>query len=545
MSGTARPLVITRPLGGSALARAAASGSAPEGWYPPRPRTVAEWAARIELVRGEPDLGRALQELAPALAASGPAAQRLERTAAGRGVVVTTGQQPGLFGGPVYTWSKALSALAFADALERRTGVPVAPVFWAATDDADFEEARSTVVALPEGAERLTLDDPPAAGLPMSETPLGDVGSLIEQLERGGGSAAYAAAFRSLREAYDRPGATVGGAYVALLRAALEPLGIAVLDASHGAVRQAMHPLMCAALAHAGDVERSLEARHQAIRAAGFQAQVDAVPGRSLVFRFGPDGKDRVPISRAALAGREARPGELGPNVLLRPVAERAILPTVAYMAGPGELSYFAQASAVADALAATPPLALPRWSCTIVEPHVARILARYGLAPADLEQAHAAEMRLARQAAPPELTRAIDTLRETVEASLRDVADTAVTGDTPLVNSRVFEGTHTAMQHRIARLERRLVAAIARRDSEMRGDLATARGALHPFGKSQERMLNFMPLLARHGPDLLDAMRDEATRHATSLLAGPAHDPNPPRVAAAAEPSDQGGTGG
>ena len=84
---------------------------------------------------------------------TGVAADRLEAAAKG-GFVVTVGQQPGLFGGPLYTWWKALSALAFADALQQATGVPVAPVFWAATDDSDFVEASWTAVATPDGARK-------------------------------------------------------------------------------------------------------------------------------------------------------------------------------------------------------------------------------------------------------------------------------------------------------------------------------------------------------------------------------------------------------
>ena len=93
----------------------------------------------------------------PAIMPAGAAAARLERVSRQGGVVVTTGQQPGLFGGPLYTWSKAMSALALADELEARTGIPTAAVFWAATDDADFAEAAATVVARSGGVDELSV----------------------------------------------------------------------------------------------------------------------------------------------------------------------------------------------------------------------------------------------------------------------------------------------------------------------------------------------------------------------------------------------------
>jgi bacillithiol synthase len=107
--------VITEPLGGGPLARAALAGEAPDAWFGgPAPRA---WRARVEATRAAHPAGW-LAAIAPALGpARGAAAERLARAADGAGVVVTTGQQPGLFGGPIYTWTKALSALALADAV--------------------------------------------------------------------------------------------------------------------------------------------------------------------------------------------------------------------------------------------------------------------------------------------------------------------------------------------------------------------------------------------------------------------------------------------
>jgi uncharacterized protein YllA (UPF0747 family) len=501
--------VRTEPLGGGELARLALSGSAPAAWYPPPPRGAAEWRRRAGDVHGSLRTPGWLRALAPAIEARGAAAERLERCARGGGVLVTTGQQPGLFGGPIYTWSKAVSALALADAIEGATGVPTAPLFWAATDDADFAEASWTMVAVQGGVETLQMVRASGGELPMARTPLGDVSHLVEQLELGAGSAAYAGALDAVRAAY-APGQTVGGAYLALLRDLLEPLGIAVLDASHPATAAAALPHLRLALTRAAAVEHALQERDREIAARGFEPQVAAVEGLSLVFANGAHGKRRIPTAEAVAAGGGGPPGTLSPNVLLRPVIERAILPTVAYVAGPGELAYFAQVSAVADALEIARPLAVPRWSGTIIEPHVARILARHALTPDDFRQPDAVETRLARAAVPPAVAATVDELRATVTAlTLRlESGDGAAQAVVP---RPVVEGARRQLLHRIDRLERRYVAATKRREVEMMADLATARGALYPAGKRQERALNLIPLLARHGPPLLDTMRAHA----------------------------------
>ena len=508
-----RARVITESLGGSPLSQAVAAGHAPTEWYEPCPSKSDAWRARAGAIRDESRARDWLDALLPALAPSGLAAERLEASRAGKGIVVTTGQQPGLFGGPIYTWSKAISALTLADELQSATGLPVAPIFWAATDDSDFAEASWTMVARAGGIDELRMEGD-ASGVSMAHLALGDQSHLLERLERAAGSVAFRDPLTAVRHAY-APGATVGGAYVALMRALLEPLGISVLDAAHPAVRAAAAPVLRRALARATEVESAVAERGRALTAAGHTPQVAGVAGLSLVFVTDGGKRERVRIADAARVAAARADDALSPNVLLRPIIERAILPTAAYVAGPAELAYFAQTSAVAAALELPAPLAVPRWSCTILAPHVEEILARLGLAPADLVDPHAAESRLARAALPADASSALTRMRNAVEEGLavvgREVAD--------LVPPAAIEGGARSIEHRIARLERRLVAAMKRRSADTLRDVATARASLHPAGKRQERALNFLPFLARYGGPLLDDMLREAAAHARSLV--------------------------
>ncbi len=510
------PRVLTNPIGGSALARAAAAGTLPNEWYAKRPISPAEWRTRAEAIRGELATRGWLNALAPAFDATGAAADRLAAAAEGRGVVVTTGQQPGLFGGPIYTWTKALGALAFADALQQATGIPTAPVFWAATDDADFAEASATYVAVPGGVELLRMPAPAVAERSMRDTPLGDVSALLESLARGAGSASYAEVIDAVRTSYDAH-STVGSAYVALLRILLEPLGIAVLDAGHEAVRRAARPTLRRALERGDEVERALLARDAELTAAGHAPQVATMKGLTLVFDSSRGGRRRVQTNEAAAVALDETRADLGPNVLLRPIVERAILPTVSYLAGPGEIAYFAQVSAVANALEVAVPVVAPRWSGTVVEPHVDRILERYNLAIEDLRDAHAAETRLARERTPGSVRDAFTQFTAGVSEAHADLAQ--VLDAQAIVSPEVVSGSARSMAYRTQRLERRVLAAIKQREDALRIDLATARGALFPLGIPQERALNFLPLLARHGPRLMERMLEAARVHARALV--------------------------
>jgi bacillithiol biosynthesis cysteine-adding enzyme BshC len=540
---TAPTVVRTLSLGGGPLTAAALDGSAPGHWYPPRPGDPRAWDARIEQVRRQPPATDWLSALWPAIAAEGPAAERL-RNAAAHGVVVTTGQQPGLFGGPMYTWSKAIGVLALADAIEKSTGVPVAPVFWAATDDTDFAEASTTWVAARGGAVALTAVPAAEPGTVLAGARLGDLSAAFDGLAAAAGSAPYTEALDAVRTAYAvqesrRSPVTAGHAYVALLRRLLAPLGVAVIDASHAAVRTSAMPVLVGALERADVVARALAERTREISAHGYTPQVSDVAALSLVFEWsglagepadGADGaasdgeppagarKTRIPLKRAADAAARAPAGTLSGNVLLRPVVERSILPTIAYLGGPGEIAYFAQTSAVAAALGLPAPLAVPRWSCSLLEPAIAALMERHGISEQALRDAHGPEGRLARAALPAAIRDALAALRSAVDIGVDDVAAADPAG---LVSGAAIEGARVHLRHRVGRLERRYLAAAKYAAAAMMADVATVRGALRPNGTPQERALNFIPFLARGGPALVEAMRVQAARHASALVGG------------------------
>ncbi|HMC56926.1 MAG TPA: bacillithiol biosynthesis BshC, partial [Gemmatimonadaceae bacterium] len=327
-----RSRIITEALGGSPLSQAVQARRLPGDIQPPRPASPDEWRTHATRVRGA-FANDWYARLAPALAPSGAARARLERVADGAGVVVTTGQQAALFGGPVYTIAKALSALELADQVERELGIPTAPVFWAATDDADFLEASVTYVADARGLHELQLTQPPPAGAPMSLAPLGDVSSLLDELRAACGSAAYGEFYDLVADAF-RSSSTLGDAYVRMMRALLEPLGVAVLDSSHAAYRDAARPLLLDALRNAPAIAGADAEREEAIRRAGFEPQVRDERGLSLVATIDRGVKTRVPVDHAERIAESKAAHALAPNVLLRPVVEREILPTIAYVAG-------------------------------------------------------------------------------------------------------------------------------------------------------------------------------------------------------------------
>lgn len=505
--------IFSTPITGSPLARIAIDGG-DGSLYARRPETGSEWKERAVAARRSLLSADWLPQIEPALQATGRAAERLQR-AASSGIAITTGQQPGLFGGPLYTWWKALSALSFADRLEEATGLPVVPVFWAATDDSDFAEAAYTVVQSSDGVERIEMHADPVAGTPMSDVAIGDLSQQFERLLDAGGSAPNMSPLDVVRRAY-APGHTVGSAYVEMLRMILEPLGIPVLDAAHASVREAAYPLLRRSLEKAEEIESVLTARTRELKEAGHSIQVKMVKGRTLVFGGYGSTRDRVRLRDSQDAIANGATASFGPNVLLRPLVEQSIIPTVAYIGGPSEIAYFAQTSAVARALEVAPPLVIPRWSGFVVEPKIERILGRYGLTVEDFRDPHSVETRIATESIPAPLKENLAEVQKSFAHSMKKVASS---DGADLVPRSVLDGLERDVGHRLERVERRFRASIKRRGNEALHDAATARGALFPFGTPQERALNIVPLLARHGDELISAVLEETRKHAARFL--------------------------
>lgn len=505
--------IVSTPLTGSLVTRAASQNPGNDGWFVNRPATADEWRNRAAGVRSSLVHSDWVAALAPAMISTGLAASRLE-SASSAGFAVTTGQQPGLFGGPLYTWWKALSALALADRLQALTGQPVVPIFWAATDDSDFLEASATTIVAHDKVVPVKVKVFGDGFKALSTIPLGDVTEQMEQLASVTGSAPNAGIMETVRRVYG-PGNTIGSAYVGLLREILNPLGIVVLDASHDAVRTAAFPVLKDALLNAAAIDSAIDARTRNLVAAGYFAQVKPVKGRTLVFSESDGRRERVALRDGSVVAATAKSTQLGPNVLLRPVIERSILPTVAYVGGPAEVAYFAQVSAVAEALGVMAPLVVPRWSGLVIEPRIYRILQKRGLTLDELRDPHAAESRIARESLPPALTAAMTNVRDTIQLS---TAALQQADSNAIVTPAVLSGLAANLTRHLDRLERRYRAAIKKGGNDALTDVAAARASLFPGGVPQERALNVVPLLARHGNELIAAVMREIEAHAAAI---------------------------
>ena len=445
------------------------------------------------------------------VAAALPGAAR-DRLAAGEVLVVTTGQQPGLFTGPLYTVYKALSAIALAQRLERERRVRVVPVFWVAGDDHDFAEANHTWF-LNAGGDlvQIVLRERAADAplVPVAHEPCGpEILTALAQLRDGTPETEFKAGVVEWLERWYRPEVTLADAFARALDALLGPRGLVVLRAHDASAKRAAAVWVLKGLdltLSDGYTPVFVEARQGRDR-----LQRD---GEAYVTRRSGERFTRTELERIAVEA----PERLSPNVLLRPVVEAALLPTVAYAAGPAELKYLQDAVPLYDALGVTRQPPVPRWSGVIVEGRVEKLMERHGIdltafdgRPGELEA------RLVRHELPPETVATLAALRSGIEEQYGRLLDSVVKIDPTL--ERTVESARNAALAGAQTIEKKLVASLKRLEGEtLVRQIARARAAVYPTGQPQERVLTLPSFLIRYGPGLVDALEQEVARWASA----------------------------
>lgn len=422
---------------------------------------------------------------------------------------VVTGQQVGLFLGPLYTLYKAASAVRIARALAQETGRPVVPVFWLQTEDHDLPEIASCTVAS-AGGGLLDLGLPADSGrISIAHRTLpSDVGGLLATLRAELRDLPHVEEEAALLERHYRPGAGWGEAFAGVLAELFAGDGLVLVDPRTPTLAAAGRPIHARALEEAKPLARALGDRCEALRSAGFPVAVHVREGAPLSF-FHPDGiegpRHRLDEELAEVGGAgrhrledllgilDREPLRFSTSALLRPLLQDTLLPTAAYVGGPGELAYFAQLSPLYAAFGVPMPLVAHRSRFVIVEPRARRLLRRLGLQPADAARSEEELLsRLARPAtAGPDLGALGAALEEALAASAAPLGGEM---------EKALVRTRNTVRIALERFARRHAAVIVRRDSDLVNDVRRLQALLHPRGAPQERILGLPHLAARFG---------------------------------------------
>ncbi len=518
--------VRRRAFGGSPLVRGWMAGDpAALAFYPSPPPSTSHFHRQAQVVAGSfPEEGRV--RVAQILGGEGLSDDpRLRSFVENQGFALTTGQQPGIFGGPLYALYKGLTAARLARRLERELGRPILPIFWVASEDHDWEEVRVLKVVDPTNElreialpSRDDLDHPPLFRISMGEEEMGArVSALLEALPVSDFSPRWA----QVVEEVHGTAHTLPEAFEAILRTLMASEGVYFVQAHHPTLKEVSLPLLVAELEGAMERDSALQARGEALVAAGYDLQVPFLEGGTNLFLEGPTGRERLfrdgagfrlrrsgtHTSLAEIRERVAGdPSILSPNVLLRPVVEAAVFPTLGYVAGPGEAAYLAQVAPVFEGHGIPQPLVVPRFSGEVVERKVGKVLEKFSLDSGALARPfHEVAGDLAREEVPPEVREALGELRRSVGKGAGDL-QRAVTGVDPTLKGPV-EHLRNQTFSLLDEMEKKVVQSLKRENEVALAQVEKARLHLFPGGIPQERVFSPFYYLFRYGDEFLEAV--------------------------------------
>src|SRR5208282_4213809 len=491
------------------------------GMYPRSP-IFSEWVKEeSEGVAGDAWRGGKVSEILErqnrAWGASPKALANIERLRRGA-LAAVTGQQVGLFGGPLFSIFKALTAVKLA---EQATvaGVDCVPVFWLATEDHDLAEVNHVALVSEHGLpESFAVESRAVADAPVGAVKFG--AEIEPVVERAATLLGDSEVTTWLRQAY-RPGETLGSAFALLFARLFADWGVILLDPAEKDFHYLSKPLFRAALEQASELDEALLGRGKALEAAGYHQQVKVTSATTLLFEVkngsrtvvhrrnnGANGGEFAAgeerISPKELVDQiEQAPEKFSPNVLFRPVVQDYLLPTLVYTGGAAEVAYFAQAAVVYEKLLGRVTPILPRFSATLLEAKAERILTRYQLGLPDVFHGPGkVREAIAARSLPSDLQTRFSEAYASAEQSMAAVRESIGRLDSTLINAA--DRARMSMWNQINRLQRRASRAELLRNEVITRHADALSHALFPHKALQEREVSGVSFVARYGAELL-----------------------------------------
>jgi bacillithiol synthase len=456
--------------------------------------------------------------------ASARAIESGRRLADPASVAILTGQQAGAFGGPMFTLLKAVTAIQLARRTEREFHVSAVPIFWVDAEDHDWNEVRGCTVLDQEFQPRtVTLPDLDGAGeRPIAQLTLDErVGETIDALAAVLQQTEFKdGVIDALRNAW-RPGSGMARAFATWLEQLLGDHGLVVFESADPRAKPLVSDVFARELSDPGRTAALAAEAGNTLAARGHAPQV--VPQPDSVALFSLDG-GRRPIRRIGtqlaigeqivetdVLSRDAteRPDAFSPNVLLRPIVQDTLFPTICYVAGPSELAYLGQLRSVYDQFGVPMPLMYPRTTATLLDSGAAKFLNKYSVPLEDLRTPDESMLnRLLEAQLPANVEHALRDAAAQIHDAMMGVVDALPALDPTLQGAA--KTTLGRIEHDLRSLHSKVIQAAKKRHETLRRQFTRAQAQAFPHGHPQERTLAVVYFINKYGPALADALIDE-----------------------------------
>ena len=442
--------------------------------------------------------------------------ENIQRLGGNRCFAVVTGQQVGLFTGPSYTIYKALTAIKLAQEYSNQ-GLEAVPIFWMATDDHDLDEVCQTKLITPEScvekfrypANRENFQQS-VGNIQFEKSITSTLKNFLETLPN---SDFKSNLVRKLNEAYF-PGISFSVAFAKIFNFLFSDYGLILLDPQDPILKQKSKSVFAKVVKEWSTLNHLLENCDQELDKAGYSSQVPVTTETSFLF-IEDEGKRRGLISTSKgfqLKGTnktlsfdvltnliETAPERISPNVLLRPIVQDSILPTLAYVAGPSEVAYFAQVLPIYQTMNLEMPMIVPRTSFTIIENRSEKILNRYQLQFTDLFKGNKSVLSsLLESSVNQSISLRFDELTTNIAKQLGKMEEVLKIVDPTLIGA--LGTTQKKVQYQIESLRTKFLKAESGKQRIVTRQIENIFTLLYPLNNLQEREINIFYFLSRYG---------------------------------------------
>jgi bacillithiol synthase len=443
-------------------------------------------------------------------------------------LAVLTGQQVGLFTGPLYTVYKALTAIQIADELKGQ-GIRAVPVFWMETEDHDLPEATRRTLTLADHS--LCLANYKDMLFEDDSVPRGSVGHMrfpanirqvVDDYLNHLPDTPWKPELRVQLESSYKPGATFAQSFAQLLSAILRGSGLILFDPQDPEAKRLTRGIFQKALQDADIMRAAFLARNKDLEAAGFHAQVSILENSTVLFyfqdgaRYALEKKDaRIFLKGtddhfsldALLRCAEKTPEKFSPNVLLRPLIQDSLFPTLAYVGGSAEVAYFAQIEVLYDMWQRPMPIIWPRNSFTLIEPGISAKMDQVGINVQDCFRGKQFLIeKVLRCSGLSEAASNVEALQEHLDQGLTEIRPEIQTVDPTLATA--LDTARRKILHNVQRLKSQVVRLETTNNSMISNTIDLLMNTCYPNQKLQERELGIQHFWIHHGPSVTNAIR-------------------------------------
>lgn len=446
--------------------------------------------------------------------------------------VVMTGQQAGVFTGPLYTIYKILTTIKLSVWLRSQySDFNFIPCFWMEVDDHDFEEINH-IQFFNKNNELHQLELSEESNESLKPIYTRQINSEIADWKQTIKDEFHQTEFMEdvLKTFFEQylPQQKYSDAFANLLTELFGKYGLVVLNPAEPEVKNLGRPIFEKALETNNQIHKVFEERNQTLTKSELPLQIQLQPNQTLLFYMDNEG-NRVRIdagqngdyllkyhdSNKTLAKSELAkimkntPEQISPNVALRPLVQDSIFPTVGYVAGPAEITYFAQISVIYNYFELTLPVIYPRHRITVIENKIQRILEKLEIDVVNLfhhksdflefhiQQKQSKTTFIEIQSIQSEINQKVDQLEKIISET-----------DPTLINT--IQKTGQKINSNIEQIIHKLTNAIEQKEAVEINQVKRTLLHLFPENNFQERVLNIIYLLIKYGPDLIHNLHEK-----------------------------------